>query len=85
MGAPKALRDELYRSWDYHRFFSEYRESIADKSESLGKLLAIVRNGSKLALLCFERDPEKCHRKIVAEEVQKLDGNGLKAFHIMPI
>jgi len=42
----------------------------------------MVKNGEKVALLCYEKDPETCHRKIVANEVMKKDGNGLKIKHL---
>ena len=85
LGAPKALRDELYRSRDYGRFFKKYQENISDKDDHLKSILSLVEGGKKVALLCFERDPKKCHRKVVAEEIQKLDGNGLTVKHIIPL
>ena len=45
----------------------------------------LTDSGKKVALLCFERDPQKCHRSVVAKEIQKLDGNGLSVKHIVPI
>ncbi len=85
LGAPKALRDELYRSGDYDRFFRKYRDNISDKDDHLESIHSLVDMGKIVALLCFERDPKKCHRKVVAEEIQKLDGNGLTIKHIVPI
>ena len=85
LGAPKALRDELYRSGDYDRFFQKYQDNISDKDDHLKSIYSLVDRGKKVALLCFERDPKKCHRKVVAEEIQKLDGNGLTVKHIVPI
>jgi uncharacterized protein (DUF488 family) len=85
LGAPKSLRDELYRSGDYDRFFQKYQDNISDKDDYLKSIYSLVDRGKKVALLCFERDPEKCHRKVVAEEIQKLDGNGLTVQHIVPI
>ena len=85
LGTPKALRDELYRSGDYDRFFKKYQENISDKDDHLNSIHSLVDRGKKVALLCFERDPKKCHRKVVAEEIQKLDGNGLTVKHIIPL
>ena len=84
LGAPKALRDELYQSGDYDRFFKKYQDNISDKDDHLNSIHSLVDRGKKVALLCFERDPKKCHRKVVAEEIQKLDGNGLTIKHIVP-
>lgn len=33
-------------------------------------------------IMCFERDPFQCHRKIVAEKVKEIDGNGLIITHL---
>ncbi|MCP4626987.1 MAG: DUF488 domain-containing protein [bacterium] len=51
----------------------------------MADILSFINTGRNVALLCFERDPEICHRKIVAQEIRKLDGNGLKVEHIVPI
>ncbi len=84
LGAPKELRDELYKSGNYDRFFRKYENNILDKTDHLAEILSFINCGRKVALLCFERNPQKCHRKIVAAELRKLDGNGLKVEHIVP-
>ena len=85
LGAPKELRDELYKSGNYDRFFRKYENNILEKTDHLADILSLINRGRNVALLCFERDPKICHRKIVAEEIRKLDGNGLKVEHIVPI
>jgi uncharacterized protein (DUF488 family) len=85
LGAPKELRDELYKSGNYDRFFQKYENNISDKADHLADILSLINSGRKVALLCFERNPQICHRKVVAEEIRKLDGNGLKVEHIVPI
>ena len=84
LGAPKELRDELYKSGDYDRFFQKYEKNILDKTDHLADILSLINSGRNVALLCFERNPQKCHRKVVAEEIRKLDCNGLKVAHIVP-
>ena len=84
LGAPKELRDELYRSGNYEKFFQKYHANISDKDDHLKSIYSLVDRGKKVALLCFEQDPRKCHRKVVAEKIQKLDGNGLTVKHIVP-
>jgi uncharacterized protein (DUF488 family) len=85
LGAPKELRDELYRSGNYDRFFQKYENNISDKTDCLAEILSFINNGRKVALLCFERNHHQCHRKVLADEIRKLDGNGLKVEHIVPI
>ena len=85
LGAPKELRDELYNSGNYDRFFRKYENNISDKTDHLAEILSLINHGRNVALLCFERNPQKCHRKVVADELKKLDDNGLKVEHIVPI
>jgi len=85
LGAPKEIRDELYKSGNYRRFFREYQSNISDKKDHLEAIHLLVTKGKNVTLLCFECDPQKCHRKVVAEEIKKLDGNGLEVKHIVPL
>lgn len=84
LGAPKEIRIELQQSGDYDRFFKKYEYNISDKEDHLKSIYTLVNCGKKVALFCFERDPEKCHRNMVAKKIQKLDGNGLTIKHIVP-
>ncbi|BBO89776.1 DUF488 family protein [Desulfosarcina ovata] len=82
LGAPKKLRDELYQTWNYDRFFEKYLKCIEDKQDILEAIHGLINSGKKISLLCYERNPEQCHRKVVAEQIKKLDGNGLEIKHI---
>jgi uncharacterized protein (DUF488 family) len=85
LGTSKDMRNTLYATKNYAAFFKDYKKLIADKKESLDKILNFLEEGQNVSLLCFERDPDLCHRKIVAEEIRKRNGNGLKINHIKPI
>jgi len=85
LGAPKEIRDELYQSGNYSRFFEKYLKCIADRQDLLETIHTLVYAGKTVSLLCYERNPEQCHRNVVAEQIKKLDGNGLKIKHIVPI
>lgn len=85
LGAPKEIREELYQSGNYDRFFKKYLKNITDKQDLLESIHRLIDQGKNVSLLCFERNPQQCHRKVVAEEIKKLDGNGLKVKHIVPI
>jgi len=77
LGTPIELRDNLKRTRDYVEFFKAYQDIIRHKTQELGVICQHLKEENVL-LLCYERDHEKCHRKIVAEEVIKLDNNGTK-------
>ena len=85
LGAPKEIRDELYQSGNYSRFFEKYLKCIADRQDLLETIHTLVNAGKTVSLLCYERNPEQCHRKVVAEQIKKLDGKGLRIKHIVPI
>ena len=85
LGIPKDKRDQLKESGDYVTFFRLIRKTIRTKIEQLDDICRMINEGKTVALLCYERDPQKCHRKIVAEEIKKRDGNGLTIKHIEPL
>lgn len=78
LGTPKPLRDKLYKDHDYEEFFPAYREYLLSHTDELDSLLDIVNSMQNVLLLCYEKDPERCHRSIVAEEAKKRNGKGLK-------
>ncbi len=82
LGTSKHLRDSLHETGNYKVFFREYRKFLRQNTHLLNDIKNLIDNGHHVALLCFEKDNEKCHRKIIAEEVKRINGNGLK---IIPI
>jgi len=82
LGTSKEMRDKLYKTKDYKTFFTSYKKMISSQQSKIDEILEIVNNGYNVALLCFEKEADKCHRKIVAEEIKKRDGNGMTIEHI---
>jgi uncharacterized protein (DUF488 family) len=82
LGSPKHLREKLHRNNDYDSFFEEYRMYIDSKSAILKELYEDVVSRETSCIMCMERLPEYCHRKIVAERIKAIDGNGLVIRHI---
>ena len=82
LGTSKEMRDMLYKTKDYKTFFASYKKMIGSQQNTIDELLEIVNKGHNVALLCFEKEADKCHRKIVAEEIKKRDGNGMVIEHI---
>ena len=62
LGVPKDKRNQLKKSGDYESFFRVVRKSISSKVEQLDDICRKIREGKKVALLCYEKDSEKCHR-----------------------
>lgn len=82
LGAPKDLRNDLIVSGDYRTFFRKYKKTIADSGQQLDEIRNMVDDGKAVALLCFEQNPQKCHRSVVADEIRARDGNGMQITHI---
>lgn len=82
LGTSKSMREKLYQDYDYDTFFSEYSELLEHKKDRIADILNIVQSGHNVALLCFEKDAEKCHRKIIAQKIKLMDGNGMAIKHI---
>jgi uncharacterized protein (DUF488 family) len=62
-------------------YAERYTREILDPFD-LGALVAELPRDSVTALLCVERDPEACHRSLVAERLRI--GHGLPVRHLRP-
>jgi uncharacterized protein (DUF488 family) len=70
--------DEMRRIFEAHLETEQAKEDL----HALGDL---VRNGRKLCLLCFEREPEHCHRAMIAERIDAaLDEVTVEHLHPLP-
>jgi uncharacterized protein (DUF488 family) len=72
LGTPAAGR-EAARSGDLDRLWRIYDKHIKtrDAQDALDELLALMKSGKRIALLCYCRDPNACHRSRVVANVKK--------------
>jgi len=56
--------EALWRIYDKH-------SKTAEAQDALGELLALIKSGKRVCLLCYERDPNECHRSRIAALVKK--------------
>ena len=56
--------DALWRIYDKH-----IRKPEAQ--QELGELIALIKSGRRIALLCYCRDPKTCHRSRIVANVRK--------------
>ena len=80
-GSPKPLRKKLYQDGDYVSFFKEYNLYLTNKEEVLEKLCDEIRKKT-CCIMCFEKNPEKCHRSVLIKKITEVDKNGLKIVNI---
>jgi hypothetical protein len=80
LGAPKEIREKLHKNWDYKTFFKEYKDHVKD-SGRLDELNEVEKmaKGCRLAIMCFEKEHERCHRQVLIEMLIK---RGWKIKHL---
>jgi uncharacterized protein (DUF488 family) len=61
------------RSGDTDALWRIYDKHIKTKAakDGLGELIALIRSGKRIALLCYCRDPKTCHRSRIVANVKK--------------
>ena len=68
---------DLIKKWksqkiSWQDFEREYRKSLKGKEEMLKDLAERSRKGN-ITLLCTDKDPARCHRTILADEIKGAD------------
>lgn len=81
LGSPKPLRQKLRLDGNYDYFFEEYSKYIKSQMRIIEELYRIILT-KICCIMCYEREPQDCHRFIVAQEIKRWDGNGLTIKHI---
>jgi uncharacterized protein (DUF488 family) len=78
LGTPKHGR-EAARSGDHEAFERIFRIHLEEPEAllDLGEALSLAQ-GQATCLLCLERDPEQCHRLIVAERMARESGQPIR-------
>lgn len=75
LGTPKNGR-EAARSGDMKALTKIYGAHLKtpQAKEEMDELAALVKTSGPVCILCYERDHKDCHRKFIAEIVEKRDG-----------
>jgi uncharacterized protein (DUF488 family) len=83
LGIASEQRQSLETQADYDALFAEYeRTSLPQQTEILAKIARWVRAGERVALTCYERLPQQCHRHCVAEALEGTFGKRFAAKHL---
>ena len=56
--------DARWRIYDKHA-------KIPEVQAELGELVSLIRSGKRVALLCYCRDPKRCHRSRIVSNIKK--------------
>jgi uncharacterized protein (DUF488 family) len=83
LGIASEQRQSLNTQADYDVLFAQYeRKDLPRQHKALAKIKGWVQSGSRVALTCYERLPQQCHRHCVAEAIERSVGKGLAAQHL---
>lgn len=72
LGSPKDIRHRLREDGNYSRFFREFDRHLFQQSALLETLAEELKGN--VALMCYEKDHEECHRRSVANALAELLG-----------
>lgn len=71
LGTPAELRHALKSgALSFGEFAPQFEAMLAERTEDLDALLVLARS-QPVALVCWEEDPARCHRSLVAAALQK--------------
>lgn len=81
LGCPSPIRNKFKLDRNYEKLFKAYSKYLSDNMEGIEELDGYIPNGVN-CIMCFESDPEKCHRKVIVDRIKEYSGKGLKVKHI---
>lgn len=83
LGIAAEDRRGLETQADYDALFADYeRDSLPLQAQELAKIRRWVKGGDRVALTCFERLPQQCHRRCVAEALEQAFGRAFAPVHL---
>jgi Protein of unknown function, DUF488 len=71
LGIESSQRKNLKTEKDYKALFNEYvSKSLPHRTEELQQIKNLISEHRRVALTCFEANPESCHRHKITEHLQ---------------
>jgi len=80
LGICSESRKNLETESDYMQLFNVYRKTLPQKKEGLKRLNELFDQCKRIALTCFEKQHDLCHRNCVSEYME--DARNIKAIHL---
>jgi hypothetical protein len=69
LGIESDKRCSLETPEDYKCLFDDYEKTLPSRRAFLDDIFTQLRQNARIALMCFERDPETCHRHIIRDYI----------------
>jgi uncharacterized protein (DUF488 family) len=67
LGIESNKRQDLDNKEAYKKLFDEYTTTLPDREEALDKVLNLQKKYQRIALTCFEKSHNECHRHCVSD------------------
>lgn len=67
LGIESAKRRSLDTQADYFTLFDEYEKELPHRKPQLDSLYKQLCSNARIALMCFEKEPEMCHRHVIRD------------------
>ena len=80
LGIVSESRNNLETKSDYVQLFKAYKKTLPQKKESLERLSGLLDQHKRVALTCFEKQHDSCHRHCVSEYMEVM--RDIKAVHL---
>jgi uncharacterized protein (DUF488 family) len=86
LGTPAECR-EAARAGDLKKLWRIYGKHIKtpEAQAQLSDLESLLREGRRICLLCYERNPDECHRSRIAELIQESTGQKIENLFTSPL
>ena len=82
LGIPVTQRSSLNSDTDYDELFDDYRRKLPSQEGELNIISGWIKAGECVALTCYERLPEQCHRHCVADAISDRMESPLVVSHL---
>lgn len=80
LGIRSEMRKELNTQEDLKKLFSRYRKTLPQKKESLRLIEDLFKKYKRIALTCFEKEHNSCHRHCISDYLS--NENNMKIRHL---
>lgn len=81
LGIESEKRANLEEKQDYTRLFKAYRLTLPQKTTGIDKVKRLLEQHQRIALTCFEKEHDECHRHCVSDHLMQND-NAIKVVHL---
>jgi len=71
LGIETDRRRSLEKPNDYRRLFCEYEKLLIKHKASLDEVCRMLQTDNRVALMCYEKEPEMCHRHVIKDYLVK--------------